>query len=399
MLKKILRRLKREFSAFAQANLPYNQKYKPKGVVNVSRVNNASTKYFEINPPGSSELSLSPEFAKVCSPYLKPVMKIETPGDFVVGLKNGRLYCSDDSHIATLSEDGYVQEELSFQWGDERIDAAKDNKVFKIQGFRKPKIYKGKVFSLLSGGGAKYFLYHWMLESVPKMYLFQQSGELDRDSYFVVPSQHTPYHKEFLQHFGIDDNHIIDEQSIHHIQADWLYVTSHIKYFDHHPRWSIDFLYRNIVRNPQKPSRRIYVSRGDAGGKRRIENGQQLEAMLIRHGFESVQLSKLSIYGKAEVFNAASIIVAVHGGGLANLVYCEPGTQVLEIFPDQYVRHAYSDIVDKRSAHYHYLLFPSIGQATDAIQGQELGLIIDVDKVETKIKSLIEAQAEVRKVV
>ena len=176
---------------------------------------------------------------------------------------------------------------------------------------------------------------------------------------------------------------------MHHIQADWLYTTSHIKFFDHHPRWSCDFLYRNIVRNSQKPARRIYISRGDARGKRHVENEQQMEEMLIRHGFESVQLSPLSIYGKAEVFNSAKIIVAVHGGGLANLVFCQPGTQVLEIFPDQYVRHAYCDISGKQSLRYNYLLFPSIGEASNAIEGQKLGLTIDVEKVESKVLCLL----------
>jgi capsular polysaccharide biosynthesis protein len=228
-----------------------------------------------------------------------------------------------------------------------------------------------------------------MLETIPKMHLFQQSGEIDADSYFVVPNLQYRYQKEFLEHFGIDEKRIIDEQSVHHIQADWLYVTSHVKYFDHHPRWSVDFLVRNVVRNSQKPGRRIYISRGDARGKRRAENEEQMEEMLKRHGFESVQLSPLSIYGKAEVFNSASIIVAVHGGGLANLVFCQPGTQVLEIFPDQYVRHAYYDICDKRSVRYHYLLFPSSGDATNAIDGQKLGLTIDVEKVESKVLSLI----------
>jgi capsular polysaccharide biosynthesis protein len=317
------------------------------------------------------------------------MMKIDTPGDFVVGLKNGRLYCSDVSNIAPISQDGYVLEEVSFQWGDERIDPAKSNKVFKIRGFIRPRVYKAKVFSLLSGGGAKYFIYHWMLETVPKMYLFQKSGELDSNSYFIVPNKQLRYQREFLQHFGIDDDHIIDEESIHHVQADWLYLTSHIKYFDHHPRWSCDFLYDSMVRNSTRPHRRIFISRGDAHGKRVAENEKQLEEMLRRYGFESLQLSQFSIYEQAEVFNSASIIVAVHGGGLSNLVFCQPGTEVIEIFPDQYVPHIYYDIADKRCLRYHYLLFPSTGKATDAIGGQEVGLVVDVARVESKVMSLL----------
>jgi hypothetical protein len=378
---------------FIQKNIPLNSKYKPKGVAHVSRVSTADTKYFELNPPHSSHLLLSPAFVEVCSPYIKPKMQIDLPGDFVSGLKNGRMYCSDVSHIATISKDGYVIEELSFQWGDERIDEAEKNRVFQNRGFIKPKVYKGKVFSLMSGGGAKYFLYHWMLETIPKMYLFQQSGELDKDSYFIVPSRHTRYQQEFLKHFGIDDQHVIDEEEIHHIQADWLFVTSHIKQFDHHPLWSCDFLYRSIVLKPEKtPHKRIYISRGDAGKNRPVVNEPQLMEMLARYGFESVQLSRLNIYEKAAMFNSAAILVGVHGGGFANLVYCEPGTRILEIFPDQYVRHAYHDIADKRSMLYDYMLFPAIGNAGNAILGQRLGVVIDVDQVEAKIRTMLPQQ-------
>ena len=79
-------------------------------------------------------------------------MHIKTPGDFVLGLKDGRIYCADASNIAVISRDGYVLEEVSFQWGDEEIIESRANKVFSIKGFRSPTVYRGKVFSLLSGG-------------------------------------------------------------------------------------------------------------------------------------------------------------------------------------------------------------------------------------------------------
>jgi capsular polysaccharide biosynthesis protein len=322
-------------------------------------------------------------------------MKIDTPGDFVLALKNGRIYSSDHSNFATISQDGYVLEEVSFQWGlmEERILEAKKNRVFKTKGFTKPNVYRGKVFSLLSGGGAKYYLYHWLTEAIPKMYLFQQSGLLDHNSHFIIPSQQFSYHQEYLKYFGIGKDRIIDEQSVHHIQADWLYVTSHVKYFDHHPNWSLDFLYKSTVLQPQKkPTKRIYISRADAGRNRPVHNEADFEMMLSKHGFESVQLTKLTVFEKAAVFNSANIVVGVHGGGLVNLVFCEPGTTVLEIFPDKYVRHAYYDIADKRSLRYEYMLLPTIGDATDALRGQTLGLVIDVEKVEAKIAGILNNQ-------
>jgi capsular polysaccharide biosynthesis protein len=44
----------------------------------------------------------------------------------------------------------------------------------------------------------------------------------------------------------------------------------------------------------------------------------------------------MSVFDQAALFNSADVIVAAHGAGLSNLVFCEPGTLVLEIFPENY---------------------------------------------------------------
>ena len=57
------------------------------------------------------------------------------------------------------------------------------------------------------------------------------------------------------------------------------------------------------------------------------------------HGF--------SIYNPAEQddqpadFVAASVVVGAHGAGLANLVFCRPGTRILEFMPMDHVRPYY----------------------------------------------------------
>jgi capsular polysaccharide biosynthesis protein len=51
-------------------------------------------------------------------------------------------------------------------------------------------------------------------------------------------------------------------------------------------------------------------------------------------GFESVLTERLSVHEQVEMFSQASVLVAPHGAGLANMVFARPGLTVLEIQPE-----------------------------------------------------------------
>ena len=77
--------------------------------------------------------------------------------------------------------------------------------------------------------------------------------------------------------------------------------------------------------------RRLLVSRHDAT-TRRVTNDQELAAALRASGFEIVAPGQLTFGEQVEIFSSAEFVVAPHGAALANLLFCTPGTRVLE-FP------------------------------------------------------------------
>jgi len=91
----------------------------------------------------------------------------------------------------------------------------------------------------------------------------------------------------------------------------------------------------------QKPvsarSRKLFIARAD-NHARPVTNQDEALALVARYGFETVYMEGLSLTEQAALFNSASVIVGTHGAGLTNLVYCEPGTTVIEI----YGAHVYS---------------------------------------------------------
>jgi capsular polysaccharide biosynthesis protein len=48
-------------------------------------------------------------------------------------------------------------------------------------------------------------------------------------------------------------------------------------------------------------------------------------------GWETVTLENLPIEEQVRCFSEASHVVSTHGAGLTNLLWCEPGTKVIEI--------------------------------------------------------------------
>src|SRR4030095_8457699 len=118
--RKVVRRANRYYHILL-GFIPANRKLKPIGVKPLltphsHRSDDDSIEYLELNPPYVSTLNLSKQFTSDCSDFAKPEMTVQIPGDFIVTLKNGRVYSYDPSNTAIITMNNYVVDELSFQW-------------------------------------------------------------------------------------------------------------------------------------------------------------------------------------------------------------------------------------------------------------------------------------------
>lgn len=80
---------------------------------------------------------------------------------------------------------------------------------------------------------------------------------------------------------------------------------------------------------------RLYLSREKAR-RRRVTNEPALWAELSARGFAKIILEELPWPEQIAALRAARVIVAPHGAGLANLVFCTPGTRVVELVGRDY---------------------------------------------------------------
>jgi capsular polysaccharide biosynthesis protein len=77
-------------------------------------------------------------------------------------------------------------------------------------------------------------------------------------------------------------------------------------------------------------NRRLLIARR---GTRSIANFAQVETLLSHDGFETLYLEGMSMEDQILLFQSAEFVIGPHGAGLANLLFCEPGTKVIEFMP------------------------------------------------------------------
>lgn len=373
--------------------IPFNTHYRPSGIVSIkSPKKDDGIEYVELRAPYTSTLSMQGGLHKHLSPYIPVVNELPHPGNYMVKIKNGRLLQDGGSNMAIISGANRLIDEVSFQWNADQVLDATENVFLKQKGFQKPAYYPGTVFSLLAGGGARTYFYHWVVDAAPRLGLLQESGLFNAVDFFLVPNYDLPFQAQFLEHFGIKKERVINGTQVDHLHADSLIVTSYTVVKSHHPRWMCDWLYDSFIsrENVQPANKFIYIARGDAGRNRKVLNEGAVISVLKQYGFEICYLSNMSITDQSRLFNSARVVVAPHGAGLTNLVFCQPGIRVLELFPDAYVRHVYCDISSKRGLEYDFLLCAADGVAENAIEGQKINLTVNIEKLIEKTERMIQ---------
>ncbi|QNT78446.1 glycosyltransferase family 61 protein [Entomobacter blattae] len=88
------------------------------------------------------------------------------------------------------------------------------------------------------------------------------------------------------------------------------------------------YTFQNTLKN--SASRKIYIDRSHSPVRPLVNETELISELLLRD-FEIIQMEKLSFIEQITYFFQASLIVAPHGAGLTNIIYCSPNTQIIEI--------------------------------------------------------------------
>lgn len=182
--------------------------------------------------------------------------------------------------------------------------------------------------------------YHWLHDSLPKLMGLE---DYYRGSYKVIISGfQSKYIIESLEAFGIEEIVFASARTL--ILVEEIVIPELVSNIGNTRNEAVSFLRSKLITKRKiLASRKIYISRANSK-KRRILNEDEIVEFLISMGFIVYFMEEMSFTHQIEVFSEAAVIVASHGAGLANMIFCSKKTIIIEIFPNNYFEECYQKL-------------------------------------------------------
>lgn len=258
----------------------------------------------------------TPEFEDRRSIPYKPLFSASMENGHVIG--HGNIISPDYLIVDDATpnyETGRYNDKVSLLKGETTIGS--------------PQYVDGRLFIMSAMYCDSY--YHWLYHSIPRLRLV---ADLQFDKVYVNNSKR--FQREYLDLLGVRADTIIPATNDTHIQARELVFTSFLSILNDYANASLRELAVKYGESGRRDAR-IYISRDDAHGKRSLVNEREVFGFLRTEGFERYELTRLSVKDQIRLFSSASFVIGPHGAGIGNIIFCQEGTKVLEIFDPGYV--------------------------------------------------------------
>ncbi len=245
-----------------------------------------------------------------------------------------------------------------------------------------PRRFPGRILYLVTPEATDNF-HHWMIDLLPRLGLVRRAGyRLEDFDRVIVNHAQRGYQLTTLQHLGIPADKILSADESLWIRAETLVVPSLKPANQTLPAADATFLRSAFL--PLEllaPTRRIYLSRGDASF-RRLSNEASLLPLLRSHGFEIITPGALNISAQARLFAEAEIIAGPAGAAFANLVFAAPGARVIEIAPPGWLA-AFHWMISARLGLEHTVLLGEGRVMRDVpdVADRERDIVVDPEKL------------------
>ncbi|WP_275287255.1 glycosyltransferase family 61 protein [Halomonas elongata] len=260
-------------------------------------------------------------------PYKHPRVSIgeEVEPDVNVYTIESPLVCIGIKKAFYCTETGRFYDEISSKPAVSELKNKKNN----------VKEIKGHILDLVSPGANLYS--HWLLDLLPKLSAVKQAGyNLEDFDYVYVNYYNSKFKEETFEKLGIPVEKVLDFPSAPKIfKCSKITTVSACRNALYTPQWAEEFV-RSIfletnIYNQVKKNRRIYISRSK-GETRRVLNEASLVRKISPLGFEVLYCEDHSVTKVAEIMSEAEIVIAPHGAGLANIVFCNSRVKIVELF-------------------------------------------------------------------
>jgi capsular polysaccharide biosynthesis protein len=306
--------------------------------------------YHEIDPGGTIERTLPKsiysqphwKFRERCIRPSLPLYVATIPQGRVVG-RNGAVISGDNLILGDLSRDWF--------FGPQQHPL-----LFRVK-LPKPRKLAGTTVTI-AAPSAGWNYYHWMVDVPPRIKILEKGGvHLSSVDWIIVNEVSFHYQTATLERLGMLNQKLLFAGRRRHYLCDRLIAPSPVGRPDDLPPLVVQFLRESFLPKPVTGTYppRIYVSRSLAK-YRKFTNASEVRDCLAKHGFKEVFTEEMSFAEQVALFASVEAVVSQNGSGLVNIVFCRPGTKVLEIFSPDYVNVCDWGLANTAGLDYYYLL-------------------------------------------
>lgn len=303
----------------------------------------------EIEPEGPASLP-PPYFCSDPSVSFVFPAPARWPAAGVAVIPQGRVL---DEHGWVVGDNDTFLGDFS-QLGNDR--RSRVNHTLKLNA---PRRLKGRTLNLCSAhAGANY--YHYVVDAMGRVPLVKRAGfSWDDFDQILMPRFRTAATAEIDDAIGVPRERVIRVGPREQFICDLLVQPSFPGLNTRTPHWVVEFYQQLFPASSLPRTRRLYFGRE---GKRSAVNAAEIDARVAEAGFEKVDAMKTPRL--RELLGEASHVIGVHGAALTNLLFCQPGTRILEIMP--------TDVSAFYSRYYYFTLCSGGKMPYGAVVGQSL---------------------------
>ncbi|NJS09771.1 MAG: glycosyltransferase family 61 protein [Microcoleus sp. CSU_2_2] len=210
--------------------------------------------------------------------------------------------------------------------------------------------------------------------------------EVWQEAKICYPLRHTSFELGFMAKLGIPESSLIDTRvrdTGYHAES--VVLGNNQDWYCPSP-YDIKLLRSKFcLQENVKPYRKIYLSRK---GRRQVKNEAQVREVLKEFDFEILEDIDRTVEEQIRLFAEAAVVVGPHGAAFTNLLWCQPGTKVMEFFYGGYTPPFFYYICQLLGLEYSCMFDDSDASEDWSLIGEDM--TVDVAVLKSEIKKMLE---------
>lgn len=202
----------------------------------------------------------------------------------------------------------------------------------------------------------------------------------------------TPYELEFMNLLDVNLTNVRDSRD-YKIDFDRVILANsgHWLYPNSGDILSLKKHIENKTAVKKRNQNRIYVSRS---GRRRIVNEDELIKLLNKFDFIVIEDKPRSVIEQVEIYRNASFIIGPHGASFSNILWCEPGTHLFELFSPNYYPDYFLFMAEVLGMKYSAYYYPDNKKKLTVAEALVEDIFVSIPQLEQCLANVFQANLQ-----